>query len=111
MKTITLTLGVICLIANILFGLILTSYESFNVWLNSFVILLNTLLLYLVNCINLKDAYKVSLNGLFPVFSIAEFIGGLFAPARYENNFALIIIILALAFEAALLVITYKVSN
>jgi hypothetical protein len=103
--------GIILLIANLLFGSILSVYPAFNMWLNCGVIAATTALIYMLRQITMKDGFYVSLSILFGIFGFMEFILGLFAPQRYENNWYLIAIILIVALEAILLTITNIISK
>lgn len=111
MKNTTLIIGVILLAANLLFGSILSFYPTFNMLLNCGVIAATTLLLYSLRCITLKDGFYISLSMLFGIFGIIEFILGLFAPQRYENNWYLIAIILIVVIKAIILTITNIISK
>jgi hypothetical protein len=111
MKNITLITGIILLVANLLFGSILSVYPTFNMCLNCGVIAATTTLLYVLKCITLKDGYYVSLSMLFGIMGIIEFILGLFAPQRYTDNWYLITIILLVIFEAIVLTITHIISK
>jgi len=111
MKNITLIVGIILLVTNLLFGSILSFYPSFNMWLNCGVIAATTALLLILRSIEMKDGYFIPLSMLFSTFGFIEFILGLFAPERYTNNWYLIIIILIVAFQAILLTITHIISK
>jgi hypothetical protein len=111
MKNITLITGIILTIANLLFGSILSVYPAFNTGLNCGVIIVTTALLYILKSITLKDGYYISLYIIFGILGFIEFVLGLFAPQRYTDNWYLISIILIVAFEAIVLVITNIVSK
>jgi hypothetical protein len=111
MKNITLIIGIILFLANLLFGSILSVYPTFNMGLNCGVIAATTALLYVLRCITLKDGFYISLSMLFGIFGFIEFILGLFAPQRYENNWYLIAIILIVAIETIILTITNIISK
>ena len=111
MKNITLIIGIILLVANLLFGSILSVYPTFNMWLNCGVIAATTALLYILKSIQLKDGFYISLSMLFGIFGFVAFILGLFAPQRYTDNWYLIAIILIGVFEAILLTITHIISK
>lgn len=111
MKKLILIIGLILLIANGLFGLILSVYPSFNFCVTSGVIVATTALLYVMRCINLRDAFYISLSLLFVLFGFIEFVLGLFAQDTVKDNWYLIIIILLCMFEAILLAITHRVSD
>ena len=111
MKNIILITGIIFLVTNLLIGMIISFYPNFNMWLNCVVIGTNTILLYSLNMITLKDAFKISLSSFFAIMGIIEFILGMFAPEQMKDNWYLIIIIIALLIKAILLVITNMISK
>ena len=111
MKNITLITGIVLLVANLLFGSILSVYPSFNMWLNCGVIAATTVLVYTLSIITLKDAFRISLSMLFGIFGFIAFILGLFAPQQYTDNWYLIAIILIVAFEAIILTIAHIISK
>jgi hypothetical protein len=111
MKNITLIIGIILFLANLLFGLILSAYPTFNMGLNCGVIAATTALLYTLRVITLKDGFYISLSMLFGMFGFIEFILGLFAPQQFENNWYLIAIILIVVIEAVILTVTHIVSK
>jgi hypothetical protein len=111
MKKIIILSSIVLLVANLLFGLILSFYGGCNVAMSSFVIVGTGLLLYLIHSINLKDGYKVSLTFLFTIVGCLEFVLSLIAPNRFTDNWWLIIVIMIMAFEAIMLIVTNTVSN
>lgn len=70
MKQIIIVIGIILLVANLLFGLILSSYEVFNLFVSSLVIVATTALLFCLNVVTLKDGFKISLHVLFPILEV-----------------------------------------
>lgn len=111
MKNITLIVGIILLVFNLLFGSILSIYLFFNVWLNCGVIAATAILIYMLDIITLKDGFRISLSMLFGIFGFVAFILGLFSPQQYTDNWYLISIILIVVFEAILLTITHIISK
>lgn len=111
MKNYILVIGGVCIFVNILLGLILTVYQPFSVALNCAVIAINMVLLYVVNTIKLKDAYCISLNCVFPTFALIEFIIGLFSKQDFNDNMALVAIIVLLFVEGIALVSTSVASK
>ncbi len=111
MKNLTLIIGGISLLLNIVIGLIFSSYKPFNIGLNSAVIIVNTLMLYLFGVSQIKDGFKISLSFLFLIAAVIEFILALFVPDTWENNVALIMLILLFAGQVILYVIAYFVSK
>lgn len=111
MKKIILISGLVLFIANLSFGFILTIYPTFNALLNCGVIAATTLLLYLLRCIHMGDAFYISLSGIFGCLGVVEFVLGLLAPDSIENNWYLLLVILLIAFEAILLATSYVIHT
>lgn len=111
MKRIIILSSLVLLIANLLFGAILSSYGAYNVAMSSLVVVATAALLYLTDSLNLKDGYKVSLFLIFSVVGILDFFLSLIAPNRFVDNWWLILVVGLLAFEAIMLIITNTVSN
>lgn len=111
MKKVIILSCMVLLIANLLFGAILSFYGEFNVAISSVVIVVTGLLLYLTDIIRLKDGYKISLMLIFAVGGLLEFVLSLIAPNRLTDNWWLILVIGLMAAEAILLIITNTVSN
>lgn len=111
MKRIIILSSTVLLVANLLFGLILSFYGGYNVAMSSFVIVGTGVLLYLIHTINLKEAYRVSLTLLFAIAGCLEFLLSLISPNRFTDNWWLIVVILLMAFEAIMLILTNTISN
>ena len=99
------------LVVNGLLGLILTAYQSTNVYLNCTVILLSGIALWVVSSTNLKDAFKISLTSLFAFVGGIEYILGFFAPAEWSNNWFAILMIVILAIEIFIVLLTNFVTK
>ena len=111
MKKLIIVSGIILLVTNLSFGLILTKYPMFNVGVNSAVIICTMVFLYVLHAIKMKDAFVISQSFLFLLFCLVMFILGCFAPQRFDDNWCLIVIILLIVFEGILLLITNLMSN
>lgn len=111
MKNLILVIGIICFVANLLLGLIISSYSPFNIWLNSSVIAINTGLMYAIATSSVKDGFKISLSILFPLCGLIEYFLGLFATNTFENNWFLIIAVIILFIESILYAIVYGISH
>ena len=111
MKNLTLIIGGIILLLNLVIGLIFSYYKPFNIGLNSAIIILNSLILYSLGVAQIKDGFKISLSFLFLIAAVIEFILALFIPESFENNVALTMLILLFAGQAILYVIAYFVSK
>lgn len=111
MKKLIIVSSIILLVVNMLFGLMLTKYTLFNVGVNSAVIVVTMAFLYILQVIKTKDAFAISLSFLFLFLGLVELILGCFAPQRFDDNWYLIIVILLIAFEGILLLITNLMSD
>ena len=111
MKKIIILSSIILLVANILFGAILSFYGGFNVVLSSMVIVATGILLYLTDTIHLIGGYKISLMLLFAIAGALELILSLLAPNQVVDNWWFILVIGLLAVEVIILIITNTVSN
>ena len=111
MKKLIILTTIILLVVNGLLGLILTAYQCTNVYLNSAVILLTGIVLWVVSSTNLKDAFKISLTSLFAAVGGIEYILGFFAPAEWSNNWFAILVIAVLAIEIIFVLLTNFVTN
>lgn len=111
MKRIIIISSVILLVINILFGAILSCYNGFNVVVSSIVVLLTATMLYKVNCIMLKDAFKVSLSILLTLGGLIEFVISLFMPPYFSDNWGVIVIITLLALQGLILLLANTVST
>ena len=96
---------------NILFGAALSFYSFFNVAISSLVLVLTGLLLYLINTIKLKDAYKISLMLTFSLTGFLKYVLSVLAPHRIADNWWLIFVSGIMAMEIILLIVTNIVSN
>lgn len=111
MKTLSLIIGSLSLILNILLGVMLSFYPAFNMGVNCVVILFNMVLLYALSAIQIRDGFRYSLNVLFIALSLVEFVLGFLTPERFEDNITLILLLLIIISKVALLIITTCVSK
>lgn len=111
MKRIIIIFSVILLVINILFGAILSCYKGFNVVVSSIVVLLTATMLYMANCIILKDAFKVSLSILFSLGGLIAFVISMFMPSHFSDNWGIIVIITLLALQGLILLLANTVST
>lgn len=111
MKNLTLIIGGIILLLNLVIGMIFSAYKPFNIELNSTVIIINTLMLYSLGVSQIKDGFKISLSFLFLIVAAIEFIQALFVPNSWENNASLTMLILLFAGQIILYAIAYFVSK
>ena len=99
------------LVTNLLFGLLLSAYSWTNVAVSSTVIIITAVLLWLANSIVMKDAFKVSLTILFVLMGIVEYGIACFMPQHLEDNWGVISIVVLMAFQVGIVVITNIISK
>lgn len=111
MKTITFIIGLFTLIVNIMIGVIIPAYPMFNVLLNSTIIVIHTLLLLAALCVNLKDAFRISLGYLFSTICISLLIWGFYSIPQFENNISIIAMLAIILSEIVMLIGANYVTN
>ena len=104
MKNLSFIIGSILLLLNVLFGMMLSSYSTFNWLLNSGIIITSVVILYMVSSMELNDGFRVSFNCLFPMFTFIELICGFLAPEQFNDNLYLIAIMLLVVLQVVMLV-------
>ena len=111
MKRIVLFTCTTLLITNFLFGLLVSSYEWFNVLLSSGIIILFGIFMLLIGILQLKDGFRSSLYVLYPILGFIELILSLFSPNKIMDNWVIIVLTLIVVFQLILLFITKVISN
>lgn len=111
MKNITLIICAILLVLNLLIGFMFSSYKPFNIGLNSGVIIVNTLLIYSLGVVDVKDGFRISLAFLFLIAAAIEFVMVFFVPDSWQDNITLTLLMLLFAGQVILYVIAYYVSK
>ena len=111
MKQAILIIGSIFLLANIAFGLVLKSFEIFNIFFSSGAIIITTIILLIVDYIKMKDAFKVPLFFVTALCGLIEYIIGLVVKHYMQNNWLYVILITILAFQLILLTVTNITSK
>lgn len=110
-KTVAPVIGLILIVVNLLFCLILSDYEWFNAGLSSVIILLNTLLVWRIDTMGLKDGFRISLDFLMPTIGAVEFFLVACSEPQIENNGCFVAAIVLLAFQLIVLLVCKTVSN
>lgn len=111
MKKIILFTCATLLIANFIFGLLLSSYEWLNVLLSSGIIILSGIFMLMVGILPLKDGFKSSLYVVYSILGFIEFVLSLFSPSRITDNWVVIVITILVVFQLILLFIASVISN
>ncbi|MBO4586219.1 MAG: hypothetical protein J5677_00165 [Bacteroidales bacterium] len=99
------------LVVNILAGLLLSSYHTFNMLATSLVIVLTTTLMYITEYITMKDAFRVSLPFVFAFLGLVMFLLMLFSKPQLQDNWCVIVSLVLLSFEVLVLYVTHRVSK
>ncbi len=111
MKNLTVIIAVILIVVNFLLGLMLSSYESFNVWMNFAVIVFNTILISMLSSLRIKDGFRYALGVLFPIFGFVEFLCIAFSKPQFEDNGAAIFVLFLWVLQVILLLAANRVSK
>jgi hypothetical protein len=111
MKNSFLIIGVILLLANIAIGLIVSSYNTFNVCMSSAVIIATTLLLWGMARSKMKNGFKIGLSFLFAFLGLMEFVLAILSPEQYKDNWYLIAIIFLIIIESVFVVFSRLTSK
>lgn len=111
MKNIVIIASIIVFLINTLLGCILSNYSIYNIILNNGIILVNGVIVLLTCYTNWKDAFKISLFCILPIFTICEIILGCLAPREFYDNWYNIVIGLCIFIEILLFFIVSTISK
>ncbi len=111
MKHLNLIIGGIILLLNVLIGLLVSSYPTFNICLTSGIIVISFALIESLKYSKLRDAFRISLTFLFAFLLIVCFILGVLSPETFKDNGYIIAIIIILVFEVIILLSARFVSQ
>ena len=92
-------------------GLLLSSYHTFIVLATSLVIAFTATLMYITECITMKDAFRVSLPFVFAFLGLVIFLLMLFSKPQLQDNWRVIVLLVLLLIEVLVLYITHRVSK
>lgn len=111
MKHLNLIIGGILLVLNVLIGLIVSSYSTFNVCLTSGIIVLSFALIEMLKHAKLRDAFRISLTFIFAFLMIVCLVMGVLSPSVFKDNWYIIAIIAILVIEVITLLTASFVSQ
>lgn len=111
MKSISLIVGGILVAVNLLFGLLLSSYSSFNMWFITVVLILTTAFVYVVNATRISEAAKVAFSILLPLSGGIKLVLGIVSPERIEDNWCVIGCVVLTVIEIVMIVAYRKVAG
>lgn len=100
------------LAVNVTAGLLLSAYPLMNMLFTSLAIAVNTLLVALLFCFRAESTQRMSLGMIFLGVGIIEYASGLLAPARWTDNWWVILFAVLTAIQAVLVYLTlYYTKN
>lgn len=111
MKQIIVIFGLLLIAANLLFGYLLSAYVQNAVIATSVALGLEVLLMLIVSCVNLKDAFRSSLYVLFPFLALIQFITLLFVPEKGTDSACYVIAVGIFLLQVLLILAANTVSN
>ena len=112
MKKSIISIGALLILNNLVFGLIISAYDSFNLTISTITIALTIIILLVINGgVKLNDGFNVSLNIIIPIIGIIQYLFALFMPNHFNDNWGLITIILLVVTEVILLIAANSISS
>lgn len=99
------------LMLNFVVGMLLSAYSTFNMSLNTVVILLSAVFLLAVEMAPLNDGFKISLSYLFGFIGFGEFLAALFSSEHLRDNPVVIGLLVVSLFQLAVIGICCVVSK
>ncbi|MBQ0057510.1 MAG: hypothetical protein KBT20_07630 [Bacteroidales bacterium] len=111
MKKVILIVAGLMVLMNIILSLVFEDYSSMAMLQGCAVVVINAVILLLVQCLKLSDAYRYSLNTLFTIVTIAEWIMAFFAPNQLTNNWFVVASLVILILEVLLLIASNSTTN
>lgn len=111
MKKVILIVAGLMVLVNIILSLVIEAYSSMTMLQGCAVVVINAAILMLVQCLKLSDAYRYSLNTLFAIATIGEWLTAFFAPNELTNNWFIVVALVILVLEILLLIVSNSITN
>lgn len=111
MKNIEIYIGSLILLLNVVIGAFVSSFSLQNVVFTSSVIVTTTILMHVLNKLNVKDGFKYSFIILFSLFSVIQYALCLLAPSKIKDNWNIIICTIIFIFEIILILVSKTLSK
>ncbi len=111
MKKVILISGGLMILLNVILSLVIEVYSSMAMLQGCAVVMISTIILILVQCLKLSDAYRYSLNTLFSIATIGEWLTAFFAPNELTNNWFVIVALIIFVLEVLLLVASNSITT
>lgn len=111
MKKVILIVAGLMVLVNIVLSLVIEAYSFMAMQQGCAVVVISGVMLMLVQCLKLSDAYRYSLNTLFSIATIGEWITAFFAPNELKNNWFVVVALVILVIEVLLLIASNSITN
>ncbi len=111
MKNTFLYTGALMLLLNSIVGLILSFYDVFNWVVNDIVIVFNIGALLYLSVSKIKDGFKFGMSFLILFLFLAQFVIGLFLDNSLNDNWLLILMLVAGIINIGLLLVVRSLSK
>ncbi len=111
MKTIIATFGLLLIAVNLLFGYLLTVYLWHTALVTSVALLIEVVFMMIVSTVSMKDAFRLSLNVLFPFLALIQFITLLYVPQDGFDSICYVIAVGIMLLQVLLILAVNKVSK
>lgn len=111
MKKVILIVAGLMILMNVILSLVIEAYSSMAMLQGCSVVVISAVILMLVQCMKLSDAYRYSLNTLFSMVTIGEWVTAFFAPNELKNNWFVVVALVILVIEVLLLIASNSITN
>lgn len=111
MKNVIIITYALLLTANTIIGLILSGYDSFNMWLATATIAINGIFSYAIAASGLQNTYKISLTGICTAIMFVQIILAVICDKELVDNMVFIFYILSYLVQGITGTAIYNVSK
>lgn len=111
MRKITLLIGSLLFLLNIVLCVLISSYSFFHATYTGVIIAITTSLISLLQKLKISDAFKVSLSLLFIVLGFFEFIVSFFSAETIQDNWTIILSVVLTVGEIGIFSLIYKIDK
>lgn len=111
MKHLSIFIGGILLLLNVLIGILVSSYSTFNICLTSGIIILSFALIEILKYSKLRDAFRISLTFIFAFLLMVCLVLGILSPETFKDNGYIVAIFVILAIKVIILLSARFISQ
>lgn len=111
MKNVILIVAGLMVLMNIILSLMIEAYSFMAMLQGCAVVVISAAILMLVQCLKLSNTYRYSLNTLFSMVTIGEWVTAFFAPNELTNNWFIVVALAILVIEFLLLIASNSTTN